>query len=98
MIFQDPTSALNPVFRIGQLFSEVLRAGGKSPGRHEAQRIATAALEEVSITIPPSPPIVQLSGDMNQLVFVHGAGQPTNAADRRQAGHVLDVWCRRRPC
>ena len=95
MIFQDPTSALNPVFRIGQLFSEVLRAGGKSPGRHEAQRIATAALEEVSIPDPArclAAYPFQLSGGMNQRVLIAMAlvNRPTLLiAD--EPGTALDV-------
>ncbi|HVX82985.1 MAG: ABC transporter ATP-binding protein [Devosia sp.] len=73
MIFQDPTSALNPVFRIGQLFREVLRAGGRMPGPDESRRIAIDALAEVRIPDPErclaSYPF-QLSGGMNQRVLI----------------------------
>jgi ABC-type dipeptide/oligopeptide/nickel transport system ATPase component len=73
MIFQDPTSALNPVFRIGQLFSEVLRAGGGSLGPKETERVATEALREVSIPDPArclAAYPFQLSGGMNQRVLI----------------------------
>jgi ABC-type dipeptide/oligopeptide/nickel transport system ATPase component len=73
MIFQDPTSALNPVFTIGQIFDEVLRAGGARPSAAESRARAEAALAEVRIPDPAralaSYPF-QLSGGMNQRVMI----------------------------
>ena len=73
MIFQDPTSALNPVFRIGDVFDEVLRAGGQGLSHRAARERAVRALEEVRIPDPErcldSYPF-QLSGGMNQRVLI----------------------------
>ncbi|WP_210526660.1 ABC transporter ATP-binding protein [Rubellimicrobium arenae] len=73
MIFQDPTSALNPVFRIGEVFEEVLRAGGQRLTRQAARERAAKALAEVHIPDPErcldSYPF-QLSGGMNQRVMI----------------------------
>ncbi|MBB97242.1 MAG: dipeptide/oligopeptide/nickel ABC transporter ATP-binding protein [Rhodobacteraceae bacterium] len=73
MIFQDPTSALNPVFRIGDIFSEVLRSGGRKVTDAQARDRALKALAEVHIPDPAraldSYPF-QLSGGMNQRVMI----------------------------
>jgi ABC-type dipeptide/oligopeptide/nickel transport system ATPase component len=73
MIFQDPTSALNPVFRIGEVFNEVLRSGGQRLSRRAAREKAVRALAEVHIPDPErcldSYPF-QLSGGMNQRVMI----------------------------
>ena len=73
MIFQDPTSALNPVFRIGEIFTEVLRSGGRKVTAAEARDRALKALAEVHIPDPAraldSYPF-QLSGGMNQRVMI----------------------------
>ncbi len=73
MIFQDPTSALNPVFRIRDSFREVQRAGDRSITPQDADRRAAAALAEVSIPDPErclrAYPF-QLSGGMNQRVMI----------------------------
>ena len=73
MIFQDPTSSLNPVYRIETQFHEVLRRADPTISREEARRRAQAALADVSI---PEPDRVldsycfQLSGGMNQRVMI----------------------------
>ena len=73
MIFQDPTSALNPVFRIGEIFTEVLRSGGRKVSDAQARDRALKALAEVHIPDPAraldSYPF-QLSGGMNQRVMI----------------------------
>jgi len=73
MIFQDPTSSLNPVYPIGQQFFEVLRRGAPAIRRAQADQRAIALLEEVSISDPgrvlSSYPF-QLSGGMNQRVMI----------------------------
>ena len=73
MIFQDPTSSLNPTFTIGRQFREVL--GRRDPGitRRAADARAAEMLAEVSI---PDPARVlaaypfQMSGGMNQRVMI----------------------------
>lgn len=73
MIFQDPTSALNPTFTIGRQFTEVLRRRDPALSRAACTARATAALDEVAI---PHPERVltaypfQLSGGMNQRVMI----------------------------
>ncbi|MDW6022596.1 ABC transporter ATP-binding protein [Mesorhizobium sp. BAC0120] len=73
MIFQDPTSSLNPVYTIATQFREVLERG--NPGIREAQARsqAIAALDDVAISEPErvlnSYPF-QLSGGMNQRVMI----------------------------
>lgn len=73
MIFQDPTSSLNPVFTIQQQFSEVLRRDNANYSAVECTDRATALLSEVSITEPArvlSSYPFQLSGGMNQRVMI----------------------------
>ncbi|MGV8853054.1 MAG: ABC transporter ATP-binding protein [Devosia sp.] len=73
MIFQDPTSSLNPVFRIHSQFHEVLRRREPTIGRRVARQQAAQALADVAI---PDPERVldsysfQLSGGMNQRVMI----------------------------
>ena len=73
MIFQDPTSSLNPMFTIGRQFAEVVRR--RAPGISVRDCAARAAemLREVSISDPDrvlaSYPF-QLSGGTNQRVMI----------------------------
>ena len=73
MIFQDPTSSLNPVYKIATQFHEVLRRGQPGISERAAAGRATAALADVSIDEPDrvldSYPF-QLSGGMNQRVMI----------------------------
>ncbi len=73
MIFQDPTSALNPVFRIGELFHEVLQRRDRQITKREARRRAAELLQEVSIEDADrvlDSYSFQLSGGMNQRVMI----------------------------
>jgi len=73
MIFQDPTSSLNPVFTIGQQFTEVLRRRTPKLSDSDANARATQMLNEVSIPDPARALAAypfQLSGGMNQRVMI----------------------------
>ena len=73
MIFQDPVSALNPVYRIEIQFQEVLKRKQPAISLTEARDKAIAMLRDVTITEPErvlkSFPF-QLSGGMNQRVMI----------------------------
>ncbi len=73
MIFQDPTSSLNPVYRISEQFHEVLRRGVPDIEQTEADARADKLLADCSIDDPErvlaSYPF-QLSGGMNQRVMI----------------------------
>ncbi|MEP4196918.1 MAG: ABC transporter ATP-binding protein [Aliishimia sp.] len=73
MIFQDPTSSLNPMFTIANQFTEVLRRREPKLSKAASQARATTLLDEVAIPDPArvlgSYPF-QLSGGMNQRVMI----------------------------
>jgi ABC-type dipeptide/oligopeptide/nickel transport system ATPase component len=73
MIFQDPTSSLNPVLPILRQFREVLNRASPGITTPEARARATDALREVAILetdrVLTSYPF-QLSGGMNQRVMI----------------------------
>jgi ABC-type dipeptide/oligopeptide/nickel transport system ATPase component len=73
MIFQDPTSSLNPTFTIGEQFAEVMRRRMPKISRKECNVRAAMMLSEVSISDPQrvleAYPF-QLSGGMNQRVMI----------------------------
>ena len=73
MIFQDPSSSLNPVFTIGAQLSEVMLRHGTAKTVSAALRLARDALRLVAIDDPDrvlaSYPF-QLSGGMNQRVMI----------------------------
>jgi peptide/nickel transport system ATP-binding protein len=98
MIFQDPTSALNPVFSIGEQLHSVIRYASPQNQRLPRRQIrerALQALREVALADPErlldSYPI-QLSGGMRQRVCI-GMALSTNPelliAD--EPGTALDV-------
>jgi ABC-type dipeptide/oligopeptide/nickel transport system ATPase component len=73
MIFQDPTSSLNPVFRIGAQFHDVLRRADPQISFDAALERAAAILAEVSVrdaerVLNAFP--FQLSGGLNQRVMI----------------------------
>jgi peptide/nickel transport system ATP-binding protein len=73
MIFQDPTSSLNPVYTIFTQFHEVLRRAEPGIATEQARQRAISALSDVSIAEPDrvlDSYAFQLSGGMNQRVMI----------------------------
>jgi ABC-type dipeptide/oligopeptide/nickel transport system ATPase component len=73
MIFQDPVSALNPAFTIGDQIREVVRRGDRAISNAEALRRARAALADVYLHEPDrvlGSYVFQLSGGMSQRVMI----------------------------
>ncbi|SHJ28229.1 ABC transporter ATP-binding protein [Wenxinia saemankumensis] len=73
MIFQDPTSSLNPTFTIERQFAEVMRRPDRKLTRAACRERAARMLDEVSI--PDTGRVLdaypfQLSGGMNQRVMI----------------------------
>jgi peptide/nickel transport system ATP-binding protein len=109
MIFQEPLSSLNPVLRIGEQITEVLRQHREISGREARQR-AGELLERVQLLRPwqlldeyPH----QLSGGQRQRVMIAIAiacnprlliaDEPTTALDvttQAQILSLLDALCR----
>ena len=103
MIFQEPTTSLNPCFTIGFQLMETLRLHLKLDKR-DAKRRATELLEQVGIPAASSrlgsyPH--QLSGGMNQRVMIAMAiacnprlliaDEPTTALDVTIQAQILDL-------
>lgn len=103
MIFQDPMTALDPVFRIGDQVMEVILAHHKMP-KEEARKMAIKALEMVGISQAEkrmeSYPH-EFSGGMRQRVMIAMAialepkliiaDEPTTALDVTVQFQVLDL-------
>jgi oligopeptide/dipeptide ABC transporter ATP-binding protein len=103
MIFQDPTSSLNPVHRVGAQIVEAIRAHQRI-GRREARTRALALLRRVGIADPERRLDAfphELSGGMRQRVMIaiaiaNGprlivADEPTTALDVTIQAQVLDL-------
>lgn len=103
MIFQDPTSSLNPVRRVGQQITESVmrhRGMGAAAARSEARRL----LERVQIANPMQRLDAyphELSGGMNQRVMIAMAlagepdlliaDEPTTALDVTIQAQILEL-------
>ena len=103
MIFQEPTSSLNPCFTIGFQIDEAIKVhlGGT---REERRRRAIALLDKVGIPSPETRLRAfphQLSGGMNQRVMIAMAiacsprlliaDEPTTALDVTIQAQILDL-------
>ena len=103
LVFQEPTSALNPVFTIGSHIEETLQAHGRAT-RRTARQKAIELLESVSVP-EPSRRIDdyphQLSGGLRQRALIAMAlaceptmliaDEPTTALDVTIQAQILDL-------
>jgi peptide/nickel transport system ATP-binding protein len=105
MIFQEPMSALDPVFTVGEQIAETLRVHFRL-GAREARARGIAALADVGIPLParrfdeyPH----QLSGGMRQRVMIAIAivcepkliiaDEPTTALDVTIQAQIIELLC-----
>lgn len=77
MVFQDPTTSLNPVFRIGQQLDDIVYWASRRSGRAAPKQARKARIVEVltQVKLPDPERIfdaypIQLSGGMRQRVLI----------------------------
>jgi peptide/nickel transport system ATP-binding protein len=103
LVFQEPMTALNPVFTVGDQIAETLRVHGLA-GRAESRRRAVELLDQVKVAdaarrVGDYPH--QLSGGMRQRVLIAMAlackpsvviaDEPTTALDVTIQAQILDL-------
>ena len=103
MVYQDPQTALNPAFSIGDQISEVIREHTSVSAREARQRVLDL-LEEVNLPDPHGTYLRyphELSGGQQQRVLIAMAfacnpellimDEPTTGLDVTTEAHILDL-------
>ena len=102
MVFQDPMSSLNPVYRVGDQIAEVLNIHKRAKGKKELREMVGKILEMVGIPAERQDEYPhQFSGGMKQRVMIAIAiacqpelliaDEPTTALDVTIQAQVLDM-------
>jgi len=102
MVFQDPMTSLNPVYRVGRQIVEAIRAHRSGVGDEEARKLAIEMLDSVGIPDPQQRVDAyphELSGGMRQRAMIAMAlsldpdvliaDEPTTALDVTIQAQIL---------